>query len=42
MPVHDFNRLFSYDFEELICDLLRAEWKTRLEIFTAGPATGLT
>lgn len=32
MPSHDFGRLFSFDFEELICDLLQAEWRTRLEI----------
>jgi hypothetical protein len=41
MPAHDFNRLSSFDFEELICDLLQAEWKTRLEIFTPGRDNGI-
>jgi hypothetical protein len=41
MPAHDFNRLSSFDFEELICDLLQAEWKTRLEIFTPGRDRGI-
>ena len=41
MPAHDFNRLFSFDFEELICDLLQAEWETRLEIFMPGRDSGI-
>jgi hypothetical protein len=41
MPAHDFSRLSSFDFEELICDLLQAEWRARLEIFTAGRDSGI-
>jgi Restriction endonuclease len=41
MPAHHFSRLSSFDFEELLFDLLQAEWKTRLEIFTAGRDSGI-
>jgi hypothetical protein len=41
MSAHDFSRLSSFDFEELVCDLLQAEWRTRLEIFTPGPDSGI-
>ena|SRR6266568_9503859 len=41
MPTHDFASLSSYDFQELIRDLLQAEWRTRLESFTAGPDAGI-
>lgn len=41
MPTHDFSRLSSFDFEEFVCDLIQAEWRTRLEIFTAGRDSGI-
>src|SRR5258705_5713572 len=41
MPTYDFTRLSASDFEELVADLLRAEWKTDLEIFTPGPDEGI-
>lgn len=41
MPSYDFTRLSAFDFEELILDLLQADWKTSLEIFTPGPDAGI-
>jgi Restriction endonuclease len=41
MPTYDFTRLSAFDFEELVADLLRAEWKSDLEIFTPGPDAGI-
>lgn len=41
MPTYDFTRLSAFDFEELALDLLQAEWKTELEIFTPGPDAGI-
>lgn len=41
MPAYDFARLSSFDFEELTCDLLQAEWRARLESFTAGRDSGI-
>ena len=41
MPIYDFTRLSSADFEELVCDLLQAEWKTTLETFAAGRDSGI-
>lgn len=41
MPTHDFTRLSSFDFEELIRDLLQADWRRRLESFTAGRDRGI-
>jgi KaiC/GvpD/RAD55 family RecA-like ATPase len=41
MPTHDFALLSSFDFEELIRDLLQADWRIRLESFTAGRDQGI-
>jgi hypothetical protein len=41
MPTYDFSRLSSFDFEELVADLLRADWNTDLEIFTPGRDSGI-
>jgi hypothetical protein len=41
MSAHEFSRLSSYDFQELIRDLLQAEWRIRLESFTPGRDTGI-
>ncbi|GLR84039.1 restriction endonuclease [Bradyrhizobium iriomotense] len=41
MPAYDFTRLSAFDFEELALDLLQADWKTGLEIFTPGPDAGI-
>ena len=41
MPAYDFARLTSFDFEELTCDLLQAEWRVRLESFTPGRDSGI-
>lgn len=41
MPAYDFARLSSYDFQELVCDLLQAEWRIRLETFAAGSDSGI-
>jgi Restriction endonuclease len=41
MATHDFSRLSSYDFEELIRDLLQADWRIRLESFKPGPDSGI-
>ena len=38
---YDFSKLSSQDFEELICDLLQAEWNVRLESFTMGRDRGI-
>ncbi|MGY3692210.1 hypothetical protein ACVIGA_002290 [Bradyrhizobium sp. USDA 3240] len=41
MPTYDFSRLSSFDFEELVADLLRAEWNVDLEVFTPGRDSGI-
>jgi hypothetical protein len=41
MPIYDFTRLSSADFEELIGDLLGSAWKTRLEVFAKGRDSGI-
>src|SRR5262249_54558015 len=41
MPDHDFARLSSFDFEELVRDLLQADTGIRLECFTTGPDSGI-
>lgn len=41
MTAYDFQRLSPYDFEELVRDLLQAEWNVRLESFTAGRDSGI-
>jgi restriction endonuclease len=41
MPAYDFGRLFSFDFEVLVGDLLRADWNVDLEVFTPGRDTGI-
>ena len=41
MPTYEFTRLSSYDFEELIRDLLQAEFGVRFECFTAGRDAGI-
>jgi hypothetical protein len=41
MAAHDLNRLSSIDFEELIHDLLQAEWSIKLEAFSAGRDGGI-
>jgi hypothetical protein len=41
MPTYDFHRLSPYDFEELVRDLLQAEWHVRLETFTPGRDSGI-
>ena len=38
---YDFSKLSSQDFEELVCDLLEAEWDIRLESFTVGRDKGI-
>ncbi len=41
MPRYDFKSLSSQDFEELIRDLLQAEWKIALEAFRSGRDRGI-
>ncbi|TBG89352.1 hypothetical protein ELG67_09750 [Rhizobium leguminosarum] len=41
MTAYDFQRLSPYDFEELVRDLLQAEWGVLLECFTAGKDGGI-
>jgi hypothetical protein len=41
MTAYDLERLSPYDFEELVRDLLQAEWNVRLESFTAGRDAGI-
>jgi hypothetical protein len=41
MATHDFARLSSYDFEELIRDLLQEEWQAPVENFTPGRDQGI-
>ena len=41
MANHDFSRLSSYDFEELVRDLLQADWRLRLEMFKPGADFGI-
>ncbi|CAM5561487.1 hypothetical protein MAUB1S_09410 [Mycolicibacterium aubagnense] len=41
MVTYNFHRLSPYDFEELVRDLLQAEWNIRLETFTTGPDSGI-
>ena len=41
MPRYDFRSLSSQDFEELVRDLLQAEWKVALEAFKAGRDAGI-
>lgn len=38
---YDFRRLSGADFEELVHDLLQADWKTELEIFAGGRDGGI-
>ena len=41
MSAHDFRRLSSVDFEELIHDVLEAEWNLKLEAFVEGRDAGV-
>src|SRR6185437_16540921 len=41
MARYDFRSLSSQDFEELVRDLLQAEWKVALEAFKAGRDKGI-
>jgi hypothetical protein len=41
MSAYDLRRLSSVDFEEIVHDLLEAEWKIKLEIFASGPDGGI-
>ncbi len=41
MPRYDFKSLSSQDFEELIRDLLQAEWNVALEAFRTGRDGGI-
>jgi len=41
MSAHDFSRLSPLDFEELIHDLLQAEWEKPLESFKTGADQGI-
>ena len=41
MPNYTFENLSSCDFENLVRDLLQAEWGIMLESFTAGPDDGI-
>ncbi|MHB1757275.1 MAG: nSTAND3 domain-containing NTPase [Leptospirillum sp.] len=41
MPKYDFTSLSSQDFEELVRDLLQAEWKVSLEAFRVGRDRGI-
>jgi hypothetical protein len=41
MPSYTFQELSSLDFEELIRDLLQAEWGIRLEAFKTGADSGI-
>ncbi len=41
MSRYDFLQLSSLDFEELVRDLLQAEWGVRLESFTTGRDSGI-
>jgi hypothetical protein len=41
MSQYDLTRLSSKDFEELVCDLLQAEWSISLEVFKAGRDQGI-
>ncbi|MDP3599253.1 MAG: restriction endonuclease, partial [Nitrospirota bacterium] len=41
MARYDFKSLSSQDFEELIRDLLQAEWKLALEAFRSGRDHGI-
>lgn len=41
MSAHDFSRLSPLDFEELIHDLLQAEWEQPLESFKTGADQGI-
>ncbi len=41
MPRYDFKSLSGQDFEELIRDLLQAEWKIALEAFRSGRDRGI-
>lgn len=38
---YDFSKLSSQDFEELVCDLLQADWNMQLESFTMGRDKGI-
>ncbi len=41
MPRYDFTSLSSQDFEELVRDLLQAEWNVALEAFKTGRDSGI-
>src|SRR4051794_14178428 len=41
MARYDFKSLSSQDFEELVRDLLQAEWNVTLEAFKAGRDNGI-
>lgn len=41
MPRYDFKSLSSQDFEELVRDLLQAEWGAALEAFKTGRDSGI-
>ena len=38
---HDFDQLSPFDFEQVVRDLLRAEWRVPLETFTEGRDGGI-
>jgi hypothetical protein len=38
--MQDFEELSDYDFEQVVADLLEAEWKVRVERFPKGPDRG--
>ncbi|MGX5733035.1 nSTAND3 domain-containing NTPase [Bosea thiooxidans] len=41
MSAHDFSRLSALDFEELVHDLLQAQWNKPLEAFKTGADQGI-
>jgi len=41
MARYDFKSLSSQDFEELVRDLLQAEWNVTLEAFKSGRDKGI-
>ncbi|SDF55544.1 Restriction endonuclease [Limimonas halophila] len=41
MSDYNLSKLSSLDFEELILDLLKAEWSVRIESFTSGKDKGI-
>jgi hypothetical protein len=39
--MHNFEELSDYDFEQLVADLLSAEWSVRVETFPRGRDGGV-